>query len=287
MKSKIRYMLFFLAVLLIVGIGTYNSLIENKAGTYVIITVDTERDVPPLLNTYRGIDEGVPILLDLFDQYDVNATFLVTGNVALMRPETIKTISQHHEVGNHSLYHVQPLYTLSFESKCLRIEESTRILEDLTGKEITSFRAPGHSCDTELLKVLQNNGYLVEASAYKGDSYPYHPSEEDWESEGDMDILRVPVSNAPDYFYSFFYFEESWIDAYEYVLLQQAEKDIKVVVIGIHPWELCDLELDEANAATERICGEETLGKLTELLEYLKDKDIEYITLSQSYELFN
>ncbi|HOP09368.1 MAG TPA: polysaccharide deacetylase family protein, partial [Candidatus Methanofastidiosa archaeon] len=258
MNRKAQYFVVALSIILILSVGIYHAKGDNKSGTYVIFTVDTERDFPPILNTYIGIDEGVPMLLDIFDQYDVKATFLVTGNVAILRPDIVKLISQNHEVGNHSLYHLEPLYTLDYEEKVWRVEESTRILEEIIGENVTSFRAPGHSCDTELVEILQERGYLVESSGYHGDSYPYHPSSDDWQTAGDMDILRVPVSNAPAYFYSFFYYGASWIDAYEYVIEEQEDKDIKVVVIGIHPWELCQLELDDTYESTERVCGDVT-----------------------------
>jgi len=287
MKSGSRYIAIIIVFSLLAGFGILHAYAESGPKTYVIFTVDTERDFPPILNTYKGMDEGIPILLDIFDQYDIKATFLVTGHVAKMRPDTVKLISEEHEIGNHSLYHLEPLYTLDYDEKIRRIEESTSILEGITGKEVTSFRAPGHSCDSELLEILQDHGYLVEASAYKGDSYPYHPSTDDWTKIGDMEILRVPVSNAPHYFYSFFYYGQTWVDAYEYVIAEQEEKGDKIVVVGMHPWELVDIDLGEGNELTERVCGEVTYNMLIELLEYLKDKDVEYITLSQSYEIFS
>jgi len=276
------------AIILVLAFsGLYRCLSDDESGTYVLLTIDTERDFPPYLDTYQGIDVGIPIILGLFEEYGVNGTFLVTGNVANYYPELVREISSNHEIGNHSLYHDEPLYSLSYEENYLRIDESTRILEEITGKNITSFRSPGHSCDSELLEILESFGYLVEASAYKGDSYPYYPSCDDWTKAGEMEILRVPVSNAPNYFYPFFFYEESWVDAYLKVIEGQIDKDIKVVVIGMHPWEFCDLEIDGDFESTERICGSETINKLTELLEYLEDKDIEYITLSQAYELFS
>ena len=287
MKIKEKLIIFSIGMILAICLGAYFSLAEDNHGTYVIFTVDTERDFPPVLNTYRGIDEGIPILLNIFEQYGVKATFLVTGNVAKMRPDVVKLISESHEVGNHSLYHIEPFYSLDYEEKYRRVEESTSILEEVTGKDITSFRSPGHSCDTELINILESFGYLVECSAYKGDSYPYHPSADNWEEGGDMNIMRIPITNAPYYFYSCFYYGQSWIDAYEYSIEQQNDKDVKVVVIGLHPWELCDLDLDEANAYTDRVCGQVTHDMLIELLDYLKDKDVKYITMYEAYQLLS
>ncbi|MHC1605380.1 MAG: polysaccharide deacetylase family protein [Candidatus Methanofastidiosia archaeon] len=281
---KKRVTVFF--ALLIAGLFIYSIYPEDEK-IYVVITVDSERDFPPVLDTYKGIDEGLPRLLELLDKYNATATFFVTGNLAIMRPDAVKDISKKHEVGNHGLYHIEPLSTLGYEEKYNRIKISTEIIEKVVEKKIVSFKAPGHSCDTELINILEEFGYLTESSAYKGDSYPYHPSETDWTAQGEMNILRVPVSNAPSYFYSFFYYEESWIEAYDYVLETQSEKDKQIVVIGLHSWEFCNLKLDPLYKSTERICGDVTYSKLEELLDYLQDKNVKYITLSQAYEIFS
>jgi len=253
---------------------------------YVVITIDTERDVPPLLNSFKGMDEGMPLLLELLDKYGVAGTFFVTGNVAVERPDAIKEIAENHEIGNHGMYHLEALYTLSYEEKYKRVESSTILLEELIGRNISSFRAPGHSCDTELINILEGFGYTVESSAYKKDSYPYHPSRTDWTAAGTMEILRIPVSNMPEYFYPFFCYGESWITAYNYVVASQSEKDKILVVVGLHSWEFCEMDLEDEYYATQRICGTETYEKLEELLLYLQQEKVKFITLSEAYELF-
>ena len=71
--------IFAILISLLILIG--NSELFNKAeikGTYVLFTVDTEYDFPPVLNTEKGLDEGIPVLLSIFEEHDVKATFLVT-----------------------------------------------------------------------------------------------------------------------------------------------------------------------------------------------------------------
>ena len=72
----------------------------NKLDVYV--TVDVEPDCPPYLWTWRGIEEGMPKLVDLFDEEAIPATFFVTGQTADRYPGTIETLVQkEHEIGCH------------------------------------------------------------------------------------------------------------------------------------------------------------------------------------------
>ncbi|MFQ6087756.1 MAG: polysaccharide deacetylase family protein, partial [Candidatus Methanofastidiosia archaeon] len=72
---------------------------------YVLITIDTERDLPPVLFSYHGVEEGVPLILELLKRYEVRATFFVTGEVIESYPEVISKILQNHEVGLHGMFH--------------------------------------------------------------------------------------------------------------------------------------------------------------------------------------
>lgn len=253
--------------------------------TYVVFTIDTERDVPPLLESYAGIEQGMPQLLSLFEEHEVSATFLVTGRIAQTYPDMVHMLAEGHEVGCHGMYHDVALSSLAYEEKAERIEQATTLITNVTGTTPTSFRAPGHSCDTDVIRILEGIGYTVEASCYQGESYPYHPSYDDWTKEGEMDMLRIPASNAPEYFYPFYYHDTDWRIPYEYVVDAQAQRDMKIVVIGLHPWELCTMELPEGYEAIEASCGEHTYQRLADLLDYLDDKDVEYITLAEAYGL--
>ena len=43
----------------------------------VVLSIDVEQDVPPSLNTWRGVEEGLPSLLDLLSKHEFpgNALF--------------------------------------------------------------------------------------------------------------------------------------------------------------------------------------------------------------------
>lgn len=281
MKKKIIFIV-FISVLILIGSSELFNKSEIK-GTYVVFTVDTEYDFPPVLNTEKGLDEGIPILLSIFEEHKVKATFLTTGEVADNRPDVLKQISQKgHEIGSHS-YHHKSIKAQTIPEIETQIILSTNAIENAVGIRPVSFRAPGHSACNDLMILLQDHGYLVEASAEKINYYPYHPDEKNWTSEGNMSILRVPVSHTPTYFYPPTTYNRSWVDCFNNAVSMQPDKTPKIVVIGLHPWELVQIEAPEEYRSYTRACGNYTIENLTLLLDYLEGQDITYVTLEELY----
>lgn len=249
---------------------------------YVLITADIEYDLPPVLSSYNGIKEGLPYLTNVLDTYQVKATFFVLGETAHVYPEQIKALAQSHQIGCHSMYH-QDMRKLSFTEKKAAVQKATRILQELAG-DITAFRAPGHSCDTELITILIDNGYTVEASACSQFSYPYYPSKENWLCPGDLPLLRVPISHTPSYFYPPLVYPRSWVDAYTAALKIQNSR-VKIIVVGVHPWEFVELHVPGYEQYT-RACGEYTRTEFEHFIKMLHKRRVTFLTMSQLYDLW-
>ena len=68
----------------------------------VDLTVDMEQDCPPYLNTWRGMEEGAPPLLELVAEEHVPSTFFTTGQAARRYPDlTARMANDGHELGCH------------------------------------------------------------------------------------------------------------------------------------------------------------------------------------------
>lgn len=113
------------------------------------------------------LDVVLPITLDVLDKLDIKITFFIVGQDAAIEKNhaVLKSIvDRGHEVANHSFHHESWLKTYSKE----KIEEEIRIAEEAilkaTGKRTNMFRGPGFSWSNDLLEVLQQRGYIFDAS---------------------------------------------------------------------------------------------------------------------------
>jgi len=88
------------------------------------------------------VERNTQRILDLFEKYDVNATFFTLGHIAEIHPELIEKIkSKGHEIASHGYSHsdLRKMTKESFETDLLK---SLSILEKLAGEKILGFRAP-------------------------------------------------------------------------------------------------------------------------------------------------
>lgn len=112
-------------------------------------------------------EQGLPRLLDLYDQYGIKATFFFTGHIAQLYPQGVKAVAERgHEVGSHGLTHeVGKAFDAIPRGEQLRhLVDSKHILEDITGSEVVSFRAPAARVPKGFPSVLQEVGYLTDSS---------------------------------------------------------------------------------------------------------------------------
>lgn len=113
------------------------------------------------------LNQGMPLLLDLYDRYGVKATFFYTGYIAQLCPKVVKMAYERgHEVGSHGLTHVvnQAFDVLTPEQQLEHLRQSKMILEDIIGDEVISFRAPALRVDRKFPLILREAGFKVDSS---------------------------------------------------------------------------------------------------------------------------
>lgn len=153
---------------------------SNKGRCYLnlfnVITVDVEEwyhsnglNIPSeKWGEYPSkVEENTMELLELFDSYQVKATFFILGCVAKDHPALVKEIdSRGHEIGSHGLNH-RLVSELSINEFTVDFVESKAILEDIIGKKICYYRAPSWSISKEKLEVLfilEEHGIICDSS---------------------------------------------------------------------------------------------------------------------------
>jgi len=140
-------------------------------------------------NTYR--------LLEIFEKQNVKSTFFVLGWVAKRCPELIKAIvEQGHEIASHGYSH-QRATEMTRAEFTEDVEQSKKILEDVSGTQILGYRAPSFSVNdsnTWIYDVLVELGFKYSSSTYpiNHDLYgvPEWPRFAYQREEG---ILEIPV----------------------------------------------------------------------------------------------
>lgn len=104
-------------------------------------------DSRSLINIAFTFDDGphpehTPLLLDVLQKHQQQATFFVIGEKARQYPHLIERIVQEgHEIGNHTLTHSEPAQT-STRSFLKEIQQTDEILEQITGKQVNLVRPP-------------------------------------------------------------------------------------------------------------------------------------------------
>lgn len=144
-----------------------------KTMRYATITFDMD-DLDVLAAGY-GINQAyrecvyekaVPRMLTLLDELELKATFFVIAT-KLKNKQTKKIVDEiigsGHEIANHSLAH-EHLIDKDYSTTVEDIVDSTRLIEDATGKRVCGYRGPSLTVNKHLPKILSDLNYLYDSS---------------------------------------------------------------------------------------------------------------------------
>ena len=114
---------------------------------------------------YRNMDK----IFGLLHDNKLKATFFVVGWIAEKYPSIIKKIDNlGHEIGSHTHYH-QLMYNQSKAQIEKDLKKSISTLENITGKKVKYFRAPGFSITEKnkwVFDILISNGITHDSSIF-------------------------------------------------------------------------------------------------------------------------
>ena len=224
--------------------------------TSFCLSVDVEEDLPGLLPYgTKGIEQGLPALFDVLTDSGIHGDFFFSTPIVKEYPDTVRdAIRLGHGIGNHGMDHGL-LCSKPLDQQRKEIQSSSRILMDVSGSTPLMFRAPNFSVDSSTLRLLDDEGYLLDSSILPGRFHrrflrttydhrnastrpfrvPANPNK-----HGAKGLLEVPVTpnplrpGAP-----------LGLGALNHYVLQHLIKIVKttieeVLVFLVHPWELVD-----------------------------------------------
>jgi polysaccharide deacetylase family protein (PEP-CTERM system associated) len=196
------------------------------------------------------VERNTDRLLEMFDEAGIKATFFVLGWVAQRCPELVCRIAaERHEIASHGYAH-RLVYDLTPARFRDDVRRSKELLEDLTGKYVSGYRAPSYSITPRslwALDVLIEQGYRYDASIFPihHDRYgiPLSPRHTYSISRPSGTILEAPAStvrfgslNVPIAGGGYFRLLPYWWTRTGIARLNATEQ--RPAIFYIHPWEI-------------------------------------------------
>jgi peptidoglycan-N-acetylglucosamine deacetylase len=202
-------------------VSTDGGLKKNTHPRYCLLTNDVETTSirNNRLSEKTGelvLKEGMPLLLDLYEKYKIKSTFFFTGQIAESFPEIVRMILPYgHEVGCHGYSHEvnEAFDILSFSEQVQHLKKAKTILEDISGQEVISFRAPALRVNCETPKALIESGFLIDSSVasqrfdflmsfgskkkidwLSAPRSPYRTNIDNLARKGNTKLIEIPVS---------------------------------------------------------------------------------------------
>jgi polysaccharide deacetylase family protein (PEP-CTERM system associated) len=196
------------------------------------------------------VTENTLKLLDLFDEYQLKATFFVLGWVAEKQTELVKEIARRgHEVACHGYSH-QLVYNQTpdvFREETIR---SKNFLEELIQQPVRGYRAASYSITDKsqwALDILAENGFVYDSSIFpvRHDRYgmpntPEYPYR--LKTPAGQSLIEFPLSTAKIFNYRLPVAGGGYFRLYPYWLskmgLKQINRQHKPFIFYLHPWEI-------------------------------------------------
>lgn len=236
----------------------------------ITITIDVEEDCPPTLMSTRGMEEGLPKLLDLFKTERITATFFVTGMMAEQFPDLIyRILEEGHELGCHGYTHAR-FDRMEKEEARIALNQAVKVLRHFE-KRLISFRAPNLQFPEKYLKLLEEKGFRYDSSlaAYK----PPFPR-----SRVEAKIIRIPATITSSFL------------RLPPALFLPLLKHSKAPLIFVHPWEFVDMSKLPIRLDCKFNTGKKALQNLKTLIYSFKGENYRFLTVEEracleNYEL--
>ncbi|MDP3989957.1 MAG: polysaccharide deacetylase family protein [archaeon] len=121
------------------------------------------------------IESSIKRYLDLFDEFNVKATFFVIGKDIEVPEKKVlfkEIFERGHELANHTYSHIFGFRKLSSEEKITEIKQTEELIYSITGKKPVGFKAPGYDSDSRVIGLLVANNYLYDSSIIPTFAYP-------------------------------------------------------------------------------------------------------------------
>lgn len=194
------------------------------------------------------IHENMDRIFRILEDTDTKATFFIIGWIAKTYPEIVKKISERYEIGSHTMNH-QLVWQQSQEEFRQDVDSSVKLLQDITGKTIRYFRAPGFSIrksENWAFETLSDLGIEIDCSVFPahhghGGFPSYGKAEPTIINVNGKQIKEFPISCREIGGKNIIYQGGGYFRLFPYSLIKHwAKEDNDYLLSYIHPRDLDD-----------------------------------------------
>ncbi len=133
-----------------------------------LLDFDSTRSEETWSNFQVRIHRNMERIFSILDDTNTQATFFVIGWIAKTYPDIVRKISEKYEIGSHTMTH-QLVWQQTPNEFRNDVDKSIKLLEDITGKPVKYFRAPGFSIresEAWAFETLTNLGIEIDCSVF-------------------------------------------------------------------------------------------------------------------------
>lgn len=211
-----------------------NILTFDTEEWFHLLDFDATRTCEQWKNYPVRIYDNVDRILDILESTNNKATFFIVGWIAKTYPEVVRKISQKYEIASHGFNH-QLVWQQTPAQFKEDLSSSIKLLEDISGKKIRYYRAPGFSIGKQqlwALEIIQECGIEIDCSIFAA-----HASHGGMKNFGksvpsiikykDLTIKEMPVS-IKNIFYKYILFSTGgYFRFYPYGLIRHWTKQMQ------------------------------------------------------------
>lgn len=236
---------------------------------------------------YR-LEANMERIFELLDKKNQKATFFCLGWVAREFPQILKKINKFgFEIATHSNRH-QLAYEQSKQEFKLDLERSIKSIEDVIGKKVRSYRAPGFSVKEEnkwVFEELVKQGIEIDCSVFPAkrshgglESYGHaKPSIINFEG---FELKEFPINTLKVYGRNLIFSGGGYFRLFPYWLIKSMMKRSEYVMTYFHPRDFdADQPIIKDLSIARKFKSYIGLSSAFKKLEYLIS-DFEFIDLA-------
>lgn len=192
------------------------------------------------------IYENVDRILRMLDATDTKATFFIIGWVARKYPDLVRQIAAKYEIGSHTMNH-QLVWQQRPEEFREDVSSSISLLEDITGRKVECFRAPGFSIresEAWAFETLSDLGIKYDCSVFPaqhahGGMSSFKEAVPSIIRYGDHEIKEFPVSFKRMMGHNIIFSGGGYFRLFPYPLIRKwAKENDDYLLTYIHPRDL-------------------------------------------------